>query len=961
MPQTEPLLSVVVTSRNDDHGGTLLRRMQTFTNAFIGQCRRHGLSAELIIVEWNPVTDRVKLAEALRWPADLGPCEVRIIEVPPEVHARHAHSAALPLFQMIAKNVGIRRARGKYVVATNIDILLSDEMVRHIMEGNLRTDRMYRVDRMDVMTHVPVDASVEEQLAYCRSHFLRRNAREGTYRLQPDGSPAEEPGDVFVAESGVFPEAGFYPLERMRNEPVRWVAPEARFQVTAPTEGAGILTLEVEPGPASNFEPVEIHVCDAAGNLVARAHVECRQLVWLRLPLAPGQTGSFSLRVPQNGPPRGLDPRNLAVALFRCAWASRPTPTVVGHPNDWNCVVTEAGSLYPEDAADRGDGIRFGKGCHHPEVANGASFRWVGPLATLLVTPPADGPSALCLELKDGPALVAGTLDLEVFNESGTLLARASMRGRTRLFLRVPGAAEESQPLTLRVCGEIRPVPGETRSLCYRLCRCSWAEPAAGGMAKDCVIEEVCELEAEDVAGVESGVRFGRGFYSVEKSGEQRFRWVADQATLLLTAPVGARALTLDLEPGPYASHEAVDLTARDDAGTILAQGSVEGRERVCLALPVRAGVQQRIHLEACPRRAADVPRQLALRLFHCDWADSIPAGHQGLNFVATPKEASVGWDAVAAQRPVGFGRGWYPREHYQGEVFHWGKSGAVLHIPSGGGRHLSLLLEPARPEGKAGPVALELRDERGQVLGRAAIEGRQVVRFPVPRGGSRTVTLHAAAEPVCRVEDPRTLSFRVLLPEQKPSTRPAARARRLLGRLWDQFRGRKQETEVAAPSDTVAALPDGLPADPGTDYMPEVAPHFLHCNACGDFTLLSLEKWFELRAYPEPEIFSLHIDSLFCYQAHCAGVLEEMIPDPMQVYHIEHSEGSGWTPEGAEKLMKRINAKGIPVLDCGLVFRWAAQMRETGKALVFNGENWGLANDVLPETVLSNRARMAA
>src|SRR5437763_8576922 len=105
MSQGEPLLSVVVTSRNDDHGGSLLRRMQTFVNALAGQCRRHGLAAELVVVEWNPPPGRPRLADALRWPAGPGPCAVRVVEVPAAVHRRLRHADALPLFQMIGKNV----------------------------------------------------------------------------------------------------------------------------------------------------------------------------------------------------------------------------------------------------------------------------------------------------------------------------------------------------------------------------------------------------------------------------------------------------------------------------------------------------------------------------------------------------------------------------------------------------------------------------------------------------------------------------------------------------------------------------------------------------------------------------------------------------------------------------------------------------------------------------------------
>ncbi len=66
-------LSIVVASRNDDQGGRLLHRMQHFLDGLVAQCCRHGLSAELIFVEWNPPLDRPRVKEVLRWPADLGP------------------------------------------------------------------------------------------------------------------------------------------------------------------------------------------------------------------------------------------------------------------------------------------------------------------------------------------------------------------------------------------------------------------------------------------------------------------------------------------------------------------------------------------------------------------------------------------------------------------------------------------------------------------------------------------------------------------------------------------------------------------------------------------------------------------------------------------------------------------------------------------------------------------------
>jgi hypothetical protein len=161
-------LTVVATSRNDNHGGNLLRRMQLFINGFAEQCKRHQLDAELILVEWNPPPDKPRLAEALSWPSEKGHCSIRVIEVPKAIHDRFKHSDRLSLFQMIAKNVGIRRARGRFILATNIDILFSDEIIRFFASGKLDPNRMYRVDRYDVSSDVPGDVPFERQLEFCQ-------------------------------------------------------------------------------------------------------------------------------------------------------------------------------------------------------------------------------------------------------------------------------------------------------------------------------------------------------------------------------------------------------------------------------------------------------------------------------------------------------------------------------------------------------------------------------------------------------------------------------------------------------------------------------------------------------------------------------------------------------------------------------------------------------------------------
>jgi hypothetical protein len=133
-------------------------------------------------------------------------------------------------------------------------------------------------------------------------------------------------------------------------------------------------------------------------------------------------------------------------------------------------------------------------------------------------------------------------------------------------------------------------------------------------------------------------------------------------------------------------------------------------------------------------------------------------------------------------------------------------------------------------------------------------------------------------------------------------------------------------------------------------------APDFLHTNACGDFTLLAREHWFDLRGYAELDLFSMNLDSLFCFAAHYGGAREEVLPDPMRIYHIEHGSGSGWTPEGQTKLFERIASKGLSFLANEEVLAMAAEMRRLGSPMIFNHEHWGLSAFPLKETVVRGR-----
>ncbi len=168
------MISVVVTSRNDDHGGDMLRRMSLFVTSLAAQAKRHALRVEIVVVEWNPPTDRPRLSEVLPSIAPSDSLELRYIQVPHGIHERLGCREDLGVPQWFAKNIGIRRARGEFVLVTNMDILFSDEVCKVLAQTELLPSCFYRANRCDVSKDVLSIGGAEEQLEFCKENVLAR-------------------------------------------------------------------------------------------------------------------------------------------------------------------------------------------------------------------------------------------------------------------------------------------------------------------------------------------------------------------------------------------------------------------------------------------------------------------------------------------------------------------------------------------------------------------------------------------------------------------------------------------------------------------------------------------------------------------------------------------------------------------------------------------------------------------
>jgi hypothetical protein len=163
-----PYVSFVIAARNDGYGLDDFRLQRAIV--MLGHFSdKFQLDAELVLVDYNPPSDRPRLQDAYYF--NTGLRRVRIITVPSELHqpanmpscvAVGMSNTKAAYFEYHGKNVGIKRAAGKFVVAMNMDILVGAELMRFLAQRLLDHNAMYRVARRDLgPARVPVSFNAE--------------------------------------------------------------------------------------------------------------------------------------------------------------------------------------------------------------------------------------------------------------------------------------------------------------------------------------------------------------------------------------------------------------------------------------------------------------------------------------------------------------------------------------------------------------------------------------------------------------------------------------------------------------------------------------------------------------------------------------------------------------------------------------------------------------------------------
>lgn len=153
-----PYLSIVVTGRNDDFGGDFNGRFFRALTFNLVHLARVGVTCEVVLVEWCPIEGRPLLATVLTdaLGALLGD-RLHAIVVDPKYHDAMSLNPRLQFQEFIAKNVGIRRATGRYVLTTNTDIYLGRHVLAALAGATLVPDTLYRSTRIDLKAGADMD------------------------------------------------------------------------------------------------------------------------------------------------------------------------------------------------------------------------------------------------------------------------------------------------------------------------------------------------------------------------------------------------------------------------------------------------------------------------------------------------------------------------------------------------------------------------------------------------------------------------------------------------------------------------------------------------------------------------------------------------------------------------------------------------------------------------------------
>jgi hypothetical protein len=245
-----------------------------------------------------------------------------------------------------------------------------------------------------------------------------------------------------------------------------------------------------------------------------------------------------------------------------------------------------------------------------------------------------------------------------------------------------------------------------------------------------------------DIVDDTNDLALGKGWYLYETFDGQTFRWVDNNAEIIVKNPrSNVKDVALLLEAGPSLGTKKFTLQVVENGKTV-ASVPVTGHQWVVAPVPVHPGSAATfmLHVNGGGKKISD-PRILNFRVFTVADADIIDPG-SGITL-------GNNWDIV---------------ERYAGQTFRWVDNDAAFTVTSNGSKAQKIHIVTLPGPGMNGhQLSIAVRNASGATVATIVPDKKGNATFSVPvKSGANAFTLHVSGGGQKMSSDPRVLNFRV-------------------------------------------------------------------------------------------------------------------------------------------------------------------------------------------------------
>jgi hypothetical protein len=234
--------------------------------------------------------------------------------------------------------------------------------------------------------------------------------------------------------------------------------------------------------------------------------------------------------------------------------------------------------------------------------------------------------------------------------------------------------------------------------------------------------------------GNAGSIALGSHWGGYESYGGASFRWVDNNAQIILQGPPAIVHVSIECQGGPSLGNLEAVVRVLDARGQQVDHVVCAGPDHpVTMLLPRGSGrTTYALHVDGGGRPIHGDPRILNFQVFALDDGPS----------------ANASSEVADVDSGLRLGDGWYPVEHYRGQTFRWmNRDGRITVTAPRAGQKTVRLDLAVGPSVGSGRTTLVVRDSGGHEIAHTAIAGRQTVDIHVPmQSGANAITLHVAS-----------------------------------------------------------------------------------------------------------------------------------------------------------------------------------------------------------------------